>query len=173
MNAGVLAFDAVGRIKTLLVATFPLPHFNGGTPTGDLGSLVVSEEAPTPPPGKTFLLKFDDYANGFVRGYWTAALGQGTDIFDGNEHKFIFVLKTGGTNPGGVNIPNTATLRTMSGAVWFDNNGNLGKVYAPGGVELTISELADLIDAGSTMTATAEVDGGDGHPKFNIQMVFP
>lgn len=41
MNAGVLAFDAAGRITTLAVADFPSPHFNGGTPTGDLGSLVL------------------------------------------------------------------------------------------------------------------------------------
>jgi len=41
MNSGVLAFDGTGRIKALSVADFPLPKFNGGTPTGELGSLVV------------------------------------------------------------------------------------------------------------------------------------
>ena len=41
MNAGVLTFDAAGRITTLEVAAFPSPRFNGGTPTGDLGSLVL------------------------------------------------------------------------------------------------------------------------------------
>jgi hypothetical protein len=171
--ASLLAFDAAGRIKTILVANFPSPHFNGGSPTDDIGQLVINQEGPTPPPGRTFLLKFDDYANGFVRGYWTSAFGQGTNIFDGQQHKFVFVLKTGDTNPGGVNIPDTTALRAMSGAVWFDNNGNLGKVYNVGGVELTINELADLIDAGSTLAVTAMGDGGDGHPRMDIQAVFP
>lgn len=47
MNAGVLAFDAAGRITTLNVADFPSPHFNGGTPTGDLGSLVITTALPS------------------------------------------------------------------------------------------------------------------------------
>lgn len=42
LNAGVLAFDATGRIKALSIADFPAPHFNGGTPAGDIGSLVVA-----------------------------------------------------------------------------------------------------------------------------------
>jgi hypothetical protein len=43
VNAGVLLFDAAGRITTLDVADFPSPYFNGGTPTGALGSLVIAE----------------------------------------------------------------------------------------------------------------------------------
>jgi hypothetical protein len=42
MNSGVLAFDAAGKIKAISIADFPAPHFNGGTPTGDIGSLVVA-----------------------------------------------------------------------------------------------------------------------------------
>jgi hypothetical protein len=171
--ASLLAFDAAGRIKTVPVANFPSPHFNGGTPTDDIGQLVINQEGPTPPPGRTFLLKFDDYSNGFVRGYWTAALGQGVDIFDGQPHKFVFVLKTGGTNPGGVNIPDTAALRAMPGIAWIDNSGNLGKIYDPDGIELTTTVLADLIDGGNTLLVTAMTDSGDGHPRMDIQVVFP
>lgn len=40
MNTSLLRFDVNGRIEELEFASFPNPHFNGGTPTGDLGSLV-------------------------------------------------------------------------------------------------------------------------------------
>jgi len=49
MNAGVLAFDAAGRISTIRVTDFPSPHFNGGTPTGDLGSMVINTGGLPPP----------------------------------------------------------------------------------------------------------------------------
>ena len=42
MNAGVLLFDSSGRVTSLLTTDFPAPHFNGGTPVGDLGSLVIA-----------------------------------------------------------------------------------------------------------------------------------
>lgn len=170
--SGVLSFDSEGRIKTVAVADYPAPLFNGGTPVTNTGELVINQDVPTPPPGRNFLLKFDDYSNGFVRGYWTAALGQGTDIFDGSQHKFIMVLKTGATNPGGVNIPDTTALRAMPGIAWFDNDGNLGKLEYQG-ADVPNTLLADWIDAGNIMTFTAVTDGGDGHPKVFINQVFP
>lgn len=44
LNAGVLAFDSAGRIKT--ISPGAVVRFNGGTPTGELGSLQVSTEVP-------------------------------------------------------------------------------------------------------------------------------
>jgi hypothetical protein len=42
LNAGVLSFDAAGRVKALSVADFPAPFFNGGTPASTLKELVVA-----------------------------------------------------------------------------------------------------------------------------------
>lgn len=44
LNAGVLAFDAQGRIATIQASTIPRFFFNGGTPTGTLGALVVAPQ---------------------------------------------------------------------------------------------------------------------------------
>lgn len=38
----LLLFDGSGRITTLNQVDFPEPNFNGGTPAGDLGSLVIA-----------------------------------------------------------------------------------------------------------------------------------
>jgi hypothetical protein len=45
LNAGVLKFDSQGRISTILADQIPRFFFNGGTPTGTLGSLVVAPQA--------------------------------------------------------------------------------------------------------------------------------
>lgn len=45
LNAGVLSFDAAGRIRVLSVADFPAPNFNGGTPSSQLRELVVGPSA--------------------------------------------------------------------------------------------------------------------------------
>lgn len=42
LNAGVLAFDSSGRIKSISPPPSKV-NFNGGTPTGELGSLVVAD----------------------------------------------------------------------------------------------------------------------------------
>lgn len=42
LNAGVLSFGTDGRVKTLLVSSYPEPFFNGGTPASLLGELVIA-----------------------------------------------------------------------------------------------------------------------------------
>lgn len=57
MNTALLRFDVNGRIEELSVADWPLPFFNGGTPTGELGSLVGAA-----------------FASGYEAAVWVAGL---------------------------------------------------------------------------------------------------
>jgi hypothetical protein len=170
--AGALRFDAAGNILTINENVVSSIYFNGGTPTGPEERLVTDESKPLPP-GPTLLLKFDLYADAFVRGYWSVAISRGVNIFDGGQHKFVFTLKTGGTNPNGVNFADTAALAAQPGVAWFDNEGNLGHIKTAANADLTNVELAQLINDGSMIIATAVVDGGDGHPVFNIVEILP
>lgn len=42
MNSSLLEFNAAGRPKTLDVAAYPQPYFNGGTPASLLRELVIA-----------------------------------------------------------------------------------------------------------------------------------
>jgi hypothetical protein len=84
VNAGVLLFDAAGRITTLRVTDFPSPYFNGGTPTGALGSLVINTGG-LPPPVYVAGIGYDNAgaicvlsapAAGFAGGLPVTAIGQ-------------------------------------------------------------------------------------------------
>lgn len=52
--ASLLRKDAAGRVVTLSSLQFPAPNFNGGTPAGSLGEMVVLLNV-APPPGSPVL----------------------------------------------------------------------------------------------------------------------
>jgi hypothetical protein len=133
--------------------------------TGHLEPLWTTVQLPgggplQPSPEGTVVV--DRYSGTFVR-----ARAEGVDFTGGAAHPFaVGLAATAG--PGGALLADTAELRAMGGAVWWDQGGALGKVYTAGGAELMAPELADMIDAGAVAHGTLDTTTDPTHPALRL-----
>lgn len=92
-------------------------------------------------------ITFDNYANGFGRGYWNQASHARVPLLSGGQVYLEPLLATR-ANPGGVTVPDTAALAAIGGTAWFDNNGTLGKFKVEStGADIPIADMAAAIEA--------------------------
>jgi hypothetical protein len=135
----------------------------GPTGSGSLDQLWTSDPLPggagaAVPEGAVVV---DVYSGSFVR-----VSAGAVDFSDGQAHPFTVELAAT-AGPGGATIADTAALRALGGAAWYDEGGNLGHVKAAGGADYMTADLADAIDAGSVLVAHQATDAG--HPVLQLE----
>jgi hypothetical protein len=110
------------------------------------------------PPAPEGLVEADRYGGTFARARATSV-----NLDDGLEHAFLFALARV-AGPGGELLADTAALRALGGAAWFDHGGQLGHVKALNGADFMAGAMADRIDSGELNHGKLDLATDPAHP---------
>lgn len=115
--------------------------------------------ASAPPPSEG-VVEVDRYGGTFARAR--------TSINLNRVHTFTFVLAST-AGPGGALLADTAELRAMGGALWFDHGGQLGHVKGTDGTDLLVESAAAMIDGHTLMSGQLD-DSDPAHPALALEL---
>jgi hypothetical protein len=125
-----------------------------------LVNLPGGDPVAEPPPAEG-LVEADRYGGTFARARATSV-----NLDDGLEHAFVFALARV-AGPAGELLADTAALRQLGGAAWFDRGGQLGHVKAINGQDFTAGAMADRIDSGELCHGKLDVTD-PAHPALQL-----
>jgi hypothetical protein len=131
-------------------------------------------ETPAAPVVAEGTLEVDNYSGSFER-----VRDVGGILADDAVHVMNFALATV-AGPGGAVYPTWNDLPTGAGAVWFDDNGHLGKVQGATGTDVTATTMRQWVKYGrdvapgtgpTVVYARRDVTTDPAHPVLIIEQI--